>query len=542
MVLSASAAAEGQAGQTAWLARIQGILELGRDGVLILVPDAKLAALRPLMRALWAVDERARIVIAAEQLTQCSDHELIVLALRLQDATWLNRNRPLFAQRHLRVVLWADEAVVGEMRGRAPDFFDWISHVVECPFAVPEFTRRGLELGARWHPGIVWRGGLDLRAVLEQLGVDYVDGPGEVEYPAWVAFLAGCEADFVRVAEVSEHRSLRRIRWATAETRFAGKILLDSPELDTPGWFPVDARQRPLAEFDRDRVELGVLLEAESEALRLAEEIGLDRAPARTSTMGELDQWMLEAAQRASDWPSLRRAAITMRRGGPVLRALFAGDGFDGRPHALVKATSQLGLPVARAQVVPPEALREYLLGCGEELGWSSPTVARVLSVAFARAPERHTLAEAVFLSAQDQLGRQSLDLAKLSRLLAALVGSQDGVAAARPWLERACDIAGLECDLLAALDLLEGRIERGVVRLEPLMRADRRPSLRERQVLILALRMHGQSDRASEFIGRWSDDEDASAADFEFGPPREWLDDMLQRGLAAELPRQPEP
>ncbi len=628
MVLSASAAAEGQAGQAAWLERLRGILELGRNGVLILVPDAKLAQLRLLMRSLWAVDEHARVVLAAEQLAECADNELIVLALRRDDASWLNRNRPLFVQRRLRVVLWGDEAVVGEMRGLAPDFFDWISHVVLCPFGVPEFTRRGLELGSRWYPGIVWRGGLELGAVLEQLGVDHVDEPGEVEYPAWVEFLAQCDADFVRVGEVSSIQSLRRIRWAMAETRFSGRIVLDAPDLDTPGWFPVDARQRGLVEFERDRLELGVLLEGEEEALRLATKLGLDRAPSLNSTTDQLDRWITEAAQRASAWPSIRRAAVSMRRAGPVLRALFAAAGFDdlvvqlcddellpGRqelallpgieltkvraafpeiavgnvaeddvtalmielalldwgprrvasskylydlmrldPSAgahlgalvgravrsdqrlgLVKAVSHVNTPVVRARVVPVEDLREYVPECGETLGWSSSTVSRVLSVAFARTHEPLALAKAIFESAQHQLGGQSLDLAKLSSLLAALVGGRDGPAAARPWLERACGIADLDCDLLAALDLLDGRTERGLSLLEPMMRADRCPNLRERQLVVLALRMNGESERAADLVERWTDH--VRVEDFEFGPPRGWLTELLQRELEAKRP-----
>ena len=53
MVLSASTADEGQAGRPAWLERLAGILELAREGVIVLVPNARPAQLLPLMRALW---------------------------------------------------------------------------------------------------------------------------------------------------------------------------------------------------------------------------------------------------------------------------------------------------------------------------------------------------------------------------------------------------------------------------------------------------------------------------------------------------------
>lgn len=560
MVLPASAADEGQAGRSAWLERLRGILELGREGVLILVPNGQSPQLLPLIRTLWAVDEGARLVVEAESLAECGDNELLVLALRARDASWLNRNRPLFAQRRLRVVLWADEELVGEMRGRAPDFFDWISHVIECPFGVPAFTRRGLAVGSSWHPGMVWRGGLELGDVLSHLGVTYVDGPGEVEYPAWVEFLAACQADFVRVAGLSSSHTLRRIRWARAEARFAGTVILDAPHLDAPGWFPVDAQQQPLAEIAAEQLELGVLLEAEREALSLVSRLDSDQTPPRSSTPEELDQWVTQQARDSPEWTELRREAVTMRRGGPLLRALFAGEEFrdlvvqiiaasPSRPgrHELallpglgvdeVRASfpANLRLELALMEKISQELLRGYVLERGEELGWDSTTALRVTEVALERARDWHALAEAIADAAQHQLGPRSLDLARLHRLLAAVIGARHELAAARAWLERACETAGLECDVLAALELHEGQVERGLARLHPLCEHET-PSLRVRQLLTLALRMHGQSDRAAERIESWVDGGEAKAADFEFGPPREWLRRMLGDHFEAQL------
>jgi hypothetical protein len=123
--------------------------------------------------------------------------------------------------------------------------------------------------------------------------------------------------------------------------------------------------------------------------------------------------------------------------------------------------------------------------------------------------------------------------------LLAALVGGRATSAAARPWLERACAIAQLDCDLLAALDLLDGRADRGLSRLEPLLGADQQPKLRERQLLVLALRMNGESKRAAALIERWTND-GARVEDFEFGPPRAWLTKLLQRAFSPKAVIQP--
>lgn len=57
----------------------------------------------------------------------------MVLAPRAEDADFLNINRPVFARRGLKVVLWCDEATTLALARNAVDFFDWISRRHECP-------------------------------------------------------------------------------------------------------------------------------------------------------------------------------------------------------------------------------------------------------------------------------------------------------------------------------------------------------------------------------------------------------------------------
>lgn len=88
----------------------------------------------------------------------------MVLAPRAEDADFLNINRPVFARRGLKVVLWCDEATTLALARNAVDFFDWISRRHECPPGVPMHAVYGIRaaLCAR-APQIVWMGG-DLEA------------------------------------------------------------------------------------------------------------------------------------------------------------------------------------------------------------------------------------------------------------------------------------------------------------------------------------------------------------------------------------------
>lgn len=294
MVLPASAADEGQAGRPAWLERIRGILELGREGVLVLIPDAKLPQLLPLMRTLWTSDASARVIVDARELSRCEVGALVVLALQERDATWLNRNRPIVAQRKLRVVLWGEESLVEAMLGRAPDFFDWVSHVIECPFGVPAFTVRGLRAGIEWGR-ISWGGGLDLRAVLRHLRWSYQELPsGALKLDSWVT---------------------------QTKTGLAPEILEAPAGVD--GWFPVDAQQVGPARLDPWNLEVAILLECELAAIPLLSQT----TASSLREVADTDEYLLNRARHFSkSWPQLRAQALQMRTSGPLVRALFKSE------------------------------------------------------------------------------------------------------------------------------------------------------------------------------------------------------------------------
>ncbi len=127
--------------------------------------DATPTQLGPVVRALspsppWAESgEVLRVCLRATEVLDVPPGSLVLLRVRVEDLDWLNVARPLFAERMLRTVLWADaEAHEGLVR-RAVDLFDWVSRTVSVPAKpVPDFAvermRTALDAGAE----IAWRG------------------------------------------------------------------------------------------------------------------------------------------------------------------------------------------------------------------------------------------------------------------------------------------------------------------------------------------------------------------------------------------------
>lgn len=242
MVLPASTAAEGEAAQAEWLRQVRRWLHLGHKGVLVMIRDAHLAQLRPLVRVLEAIDPGLTLTMRAPELLECDDGALVLLIVREEDLGWLNLNRPIFSQRSLRVVLWVEPELSGRIKFESPDLHDWISHFVPCPEGVPEFAVEGLRIGSSWWPGVAWRGpGLEL--ALAQLKFEVTTLRPDAEFESLVSTLSDNRGSNVRWVGVDSLRSLWRVRWALAEARHEGFCVVDQPSVSTPGWFPVNSRQ-----------------------------------------------------------------------------------------------------------------------------------------------------------------------------------------------------------------------------------------------------------------------------------------------------------
>jgi hypothetical protein len=270
MVLPASTAAQGEAAQAEWLRQVRRWLHLGHKGVLVMIRDAQLAQLRPLVRMLETVDSSLTVTNDAPELLECHPGALALLIVRERDLGWLNLNRPIFEQRSLRVVLWVEPELSVRLKFESPDLHDWISHFVQCPEGVPDFAVDGLRIGSSWWPGVAWRGaGLEL--ALTQLKIEVTSLRPDAEFESLVSTLSADRGANIRWVGVDSLRALWRVRWALAEARHHGFCVLDQPIVSTPGWFPVDSLQI-------DAADAKELIEGEN---RLQRVIELELEPAQ---------------------------------------------------------------------------------------------------------------------------------------------------------------------------------------------------------------------------------------------------------------------
>jgi hypothetical protein len=231
------------------LSELRRWLLLGRNGVIVMIRDAQRSRLRELVLALDELSPGYCFTDDVRELPGLEPGRLVVLPVRREDLDWLNLNRPIFAERSLRVVLWAEGDLATQLKFIAPDLHDWISHYVTCPPGVPTFAVQGLEMGLRWWPGAAWLGeGLGL--ALEQLGEfgPWIDLDPATEYSSLVERLEAEPGRDVVWRNVSTATALWRLRWAIAESRHRGANVLDNPTVGTPGWLRVSSMQLDLLE------------------------------------------------------------------------------------------------------------------------------------------------------------------------------------------------------------------------------------------------------------------------------------------------------
>lgn len=134
----------------------------------MLVDRARPERLGDLVRSLSRDHPDVEVYTNAVELTQVSEGALAVLVPDPKQASWLNLERPIFANRALRVILFSDADTSGVLARRAPDFFNWISHRIECPEGAPLPAVRGTgavgrEPQPRYRSAFVVRKGVSMR-------------------------------------------------------------------------------------------------------------------------------------------------------------------------------------------------------------------------------------------------------------------------------------------------------------------------------------------------------------------------------------------
>jgi len=289
--------------------------------VIVMVRDAQLPQLRPLMRMMDSIDPRVVVTLDAEDLLGCEAGALVLLLVREEQLDWLNLNRPVFAQRSLRVVLWVEAALSNKLKLESPDLHDWISHFVTCPPGVPEFALEGLRIGMQWWPGVAWQGP-GLAEALAELGIDPVEVRANSSSTALRSDMAGTTDFSLRWRGVWSKEDLWRVRWSLARARHTGISVLDHPSVGVPGWFPVSSVQIALS-------SLVLGLEAHQMDLRSIIAVELELAQVTGSAVSE------RTGVDSGEPSRLERTAL-LEEPGPLLRKNLASPEVVAHRRALV--------------------------------------------------------------------------------------------------------------------------------------------------------------------------------------------------------------
>lgn len=284
------------------LTRLRRILALGHAGVLLLVHPAPTTAIRALVLELLREEGEFAVLHRTQDAAALPPSALAVVRVGARDAVWLNHHRGLFRDRHLRVIFWPapDLGGAGGLRAQAPDFFDWLSHVLPLPERAPAFAVAGLRAAARWRPGVVWRGG-DLARALAEAGVAPVTPiSARLPYPELVAEVRAARGTCLWWQQVEDRPDLWRIRWALAEERWAGQSVMEAPEQVAPGWWPVHGQVQDWGEAAERLALAGANRAGLLAALLGGEPDAAEEAAARLAS-GESEEALIAGCREASD-------------------------------------------------------------------------------------------------------------------------------------------------------------------------------------------------------------------------------------------------
>lgn len=262
---------------------------------------------------------------------------VLILVPKPDDAEWLNLNRPIFAQRQLRVILYCDHATTLALVDRAADFLDWVSQHHTCPDAPPAFAVEGLRKAVAANaPGIVWTGS-SVEGLVRVLGAAF---PGETL--EWV-LPAGHYYDLARrilptgdawVAyrpHVTEH--VYQFRRALAVVGKRPRAIMMIAKHRALAWWPVndtcltlDASQSLFLEAGmRHPGRLAALTGLEKETVELARQLingGVNEIEVLSILCGESDPG-IALAKKAHGMKHVDLSAVALRIApAPLLRAL----------------------------------------------------------------------------------------------------------------------------------------------------------------------------------------------------------------------------
>lgn len=304
--------------------------------MIVLLDRARPERLGDVVRHVLRERPDAEVLTEAAALGTLPEGSTVILCVRAMDAGWLNQERPVVQARALRLLLFSDEETTLHLSRTAVDFYDWISHRIDCPAGPPAFAVRALRRAACARaPAVAWGGG-DLEGSFARAlpGRRLARTSAAQPYAELVEALSPRAQPWMAVEGIDGATRQRRVLWAAAEAGRRGRLVLVEPAGETswPGLRGAHARALAVEEGAARLRAAGIGRSARLAAvLELSPEAIEDAAKLAGAGMAEAD---LERVALGEEDPGAALARLAEERGlqeTPVAEREVEGSGAEPR-------------------------------------------------------------------------------------------------------------------------------------------------------------------------------------------------------------------
>ncbi len=331
-------------------------------GSTIVVRGADDGCLGTVVRALLPSAASLGVHLDPQALAQVPLGSLQILRPKADDASWLPQALAHAAARELRLVLWLTEGVSAD-----PDELLGAT-AFDCPTHPAGHGVQGMHAGAHG-PGVEWLGGPlspTLEAAHPERAIRWVTA--SASYDELLASVAAAGDDWACWTDVDGQFTLRRLRWALAESGRWGRSVLVEPEISSPGWWPVHAQLAPLDQSIERLAQAGAVQPGRLAALAGLELEGVDLVEVLLAT--EAPEAELEAAMLGAVDPGAALARLGRSRGlftdddvvnrlvAPPIQRAFGADQAIGALRT--ERFSRIGEQVLDSEDVPMDLLGSW--------------------------------------------------------------------------------------------------------------------------------------------------------------------------------------